>query len=942
MKKIITTIICLFMLFCMLSINAFGAQDFICNEPSTGNSYSHNYYYTYASVIKSYLVDCSDNTIMRFQYDSENSLMIAEYYSYDYEFIRGKIIPEELPVFGGFYTSDDYYFILTGMKNPDESASAECFRITKYDKNWNRIASAGLYDCNTTVPFDAGSARFAQCGDYLLIRTSHEMYASSDGLNHQANVTIELDMNTMQITDSFTDVWNSSYGYVSHSFNQFIKVEDNRIVAVDHGDAYPRSVILMKYNNDVTDGTFYGKTSNYEMVSIYGNTGNNYTGCTVGGFEISDSAYIVVGTSVIQNEEHFYDEVQNIYISSLSKETNEVTFNFITDYEDESPAVPFLVKLSDSEFLLMWEKDGSVFYTKLDSSGTLKGETYELTGELSDCEPIVVNGRILWYVYRNSTIDFYTISADNLSKTEKTSVYRGHEHELLSSQGSFAHLHCKKCSDETSGNVPESYKLWKATLSQTGYYASSLLNFHPANVGDTWIIYGSVYDESSDNFAHAEFTVSDPSIAVIQKTEDRFGETMYHVKFMKEGTVELRYSSVYLPEYGFTSTIEVSHSASVISVDKEPTCTENGLQTVVCSCCDKTFTEEIPAKGHSEVTVPGKSATCTESGLTDGSECSVCNIVTMSQEIIPALGHNWATEEGLKKCNRCDLTEEQTVQLIITSDKNPVKIGDTVTYTVSLGPVSQLAGIEFRLDIPEGLTFTDGALAEGLQTTLGAAACGFNPDIQKVVIAGGMSYTSGEITPILTFTCKVDKEFRNHIFMGVDTDNWYIENIYGEVEIELVNDDSDIYMFCEHLNTTVYEAVSPSCTETGLTAGEYCSDCDTVIKAQQIIPANGHSFGAWTVIKAPTDTDNGIEERVCRVCEKKETRITGNSEHLAGDVNSDGRITAADARIILRISAKLDKTENYNVPSEVFDVTKDSKITAADARKVLRISAKLE
>ena len=61
-----------------------------------------------------------------------------------------------------------------------------------------------------------------------------------------------------------------------------------------------------------------------------------------------------------------------------------------------------------------------------------------------------------------------------------------------------------------------------------------------------------------------------------------------------------------------------------------------------------------------------------------------------------------------------------------------------------------------------------------------------------------------------------------------------------------------------------------------------------------------------------------------------------------GDANGDGKITAADARITLRISAKLEKIENYNISLAVLDATGDGKLTAADARKILRVSAKLE
>ena len=59
-----------------------------------------------------------------------------------------------------------------------------------------------------------------------------------------------------------------------------------------------------------------------------------------------------------------------------------------------------------------------------------------------------------------------------------------------------------------------------------------------------------------------------------------------------------------------------------------------------------------------------------------------------------------------------------------------------------------------------------------------------------------------------------------------------------------------------------------------------------------------------------------------------------------GDVNGDGIITAADARLILRRAARI---ITFTMEQDALaDVDKDGKITAADARKVLRVSAKLE
>lgn len=46
--------------------------------------------------------------------------------------------------------------------------------------------------------------------------------------------------------------------------------------------------------------------------------------------------------------------------------------------------------------------------------------------------------------------------------------------------------------------------------------------------------------------------------------------------------------------------------------------------------------------GHTVVTHPAVEATCTKTGLTEGSYCSVCGKVLVAQEVVPALGHDWS------------------------------------------------------------------------------------------------------------------------------------------------------------------------------------------------------------------------------------------------------------------------------------------------------------
>lgn len=60
----------------------------------------------------------------------------------------------------------------------------------------------------------------------------------------------------------------------------------------------------------------------------------------------------------------------------------------------------------------------------------------------------------------------------------------------------------------------------------------------------------------------------------------------------------------------------------------------------------------------------------------------------------------------------------------------------------------------------------------------------------------------------------------------------------------------------------------------------------------------------------------------------------------AGDVNGDGKVNAADARLVLRASASLETlTDEQKVVAEV---TGDNKISAADARLILRAAANLD
>ena len=85
--------------------------------------------------------------------------------------------------------------------------------------------------------------------------------------------------------------------------------------------------------------------------------------------------------------------------------------------------------------------------------------------------------------------------------------------------------------------------------------------------------------------------------------------------------------------------------------DAEATCT-TAQRCIVCG------TVKEAAKGHTEVVDEAVDATCTETGLTEGKHCSVCNEIIVAQEVVDALGHTTVVDEAVApKCEDAGLTE---------------------------------------------------------------------------------------------------------------------------------------------------------------------------------------------------------------------------------------------------------------------------------------------
>ena len=634
----------------------------------SGSNVNDQDYVQWSDTVKSYLTVCDNGNYMRVQSGAIEGKLLVEYYSSDFEPLSTKLIDNELPIFGAFYDSGNNYYVLSGQENPKQNDSLEVFRITKYDKNWNKIKSCGLYGANTTVPFDAGSARMTHSGDHLLVRTCHEMYKSSDGNNHQANVTIEVDMPSMTITDSYTGVMNVDYGYVSHSFNQFIKTDGNHIVALDHGDAHPRSAVLVKYNSDFTTGKFFPsyfeQVSNIDVVTYPEYTAGhyNYTGAAIGGFDVSSSSYIVA-QSTVDLDYINTSETRNVYVSAVSKDLSTNKLNKITSYAEgtDSASAPQLVKINNNSFLLLWARDTKVSCVKLNADGTVNGSIHTFEGSLSDCQPVIKNGRAVWYVYDKNNVTFNSLNLSNLDDIKTIDVKTGHDYETkyASKTDGTVTQTCKSCGYVNKFTVPTSTTVyWRTDLSNTSF--SSVLSKTQFSVGDSidfWL-----YDDT-------DYTVefSDRSMVSVNKLEN-YANDIRRITFKNGGSLTVKIYPTYNPSVAKTYKLTcgcTSHTYGSAVITKQPTCTSEGTKTKTCTKCGATVTETIAKLSHS-YTATVVAPTCTANGYTLH-KCSVCG-TSYKDNTTKATGHSYGNSvvtkqptctsvgTAIKTCTKCNAT----------------------------------------------------------------------------------------------------------------------------------------------------------------------------------------------------------------------------------------------------------------------------------------------
>ena len=274
---------------------------------------------------------------------------------------------------------------------------------------------------------------------------------------------------------------------------------------------------------------------------------------------------------------------------------------------------------------------------------------------------------------------------------------------------------------------------------------------------------------------------------------------------------------------------------------REAGCVTTGEVQYTCQNCSEVKTETIPAKGHTPVTDKGVTPTCTQSGLTEGKHCSVCNEVIQKQKKLAPKKHHAVTDKAVEAtCSKEGLTEGKHCSVcnqVLVEQKKVRKKRHVLQKKKGTPATCTEYGWTDRIFCTVCNTVT--------QRRVRIAPLGHKIVTDKAVEA----------------TC---------------TESGLTEGKHCSVCKKVITRQKEIPAKGHKIVTD--PAVEATCTQSGLTEGTHCSDCNEVIQKQETIAALGHEYLSGAIY----DKKTAQVVDICKRCAKQTKRLA-NLVSLIGD-----------------------------------------------------------
>ena len=361
-------------------------------------------------------------------------------------------------------------------------------------------------------------------------------------------------------------------------------------------------------------------------------------------------------------------------------------------------------------------------------------------------------------------------------------------------------------------------------------------------------------------------------------------------------------------------------------------------------------TDPCKLNGHTEVVDAAVAPTCTETGLTEGKHCSVCNEVLVAQTEVAATGHAWqnATCTTPKTCSTCGETEGEALGHTWTD----ATCTAPKTCSVCSATEGNALGHTEVVDAAVAPTCTEKGKTEGkhcsvcnevLVAQTEVAAKGHTEVVDAAVAATctETGLTEGKHcsvcdTVILT---QYTVPALGHTWTAATCDSPKACSVCGDTEgEELGHTWTDATCTtaktCSVCSATEGEALGHTWTDATCTAPKTCSVCGategealghtwtnatcTAPKTCSVCGATegealGHSYGDWTVTKEATETEKGSRERTCE-CGAKEVEEIPALGTVEGDNDSEEDNSADNDITVPQVNIPL-----FGTPQEYLD-----------------------